>query len=162
MFKRSLKWDNKCRLFIIVITIYILNTWNRSYNHTFGGFNLTSDAENYLKRDMIFIIGSKSSGTSLLQDLLNLHPDINCGDDTVAIPKILNLVGKRIFQNPAQVKFLSDFGVKNDTLEKATGLFIYYVMEKNKKNFYIDPYTIKYLCNKGLNLFIKKLKINCL
>lgn len=110
---------------------------------------LTSKAEAYLSRPLIFIVGAQSSGTSLTRLILDVHPEVNCGDETSVTYRVANFVVQHIFNVNWSVRFLADFGVKNETVEKAAALFIYYMMENNKKNLEFDITKAKYLCNKG-------------
>lgn len=110
---------------------------------------LSSQVERFLNRDMIFIVGVQSSGTTLMRLLLDVHPDVNCGDETGIIFRTLDFVVKDILGSPSIVKFMSDFGVKKQTLKTAAALFIYYMMENNKKNPQVDIGRMKYICNKG-------------
>lgn len=133
-------------------------SYSWSFNNTAAAnlnASLTSKIDEYLTRPMIFIVGAQSSGTSLMRLLLDVHPDVNCGDETSVTHRIVKFVNENILGTDWSVKFLADFGVKNETIEKATGLFVYYIMENNKKNPDFDTTKVKYLCNKGkLTLFL--------
>lgn len=121
----------------------------KRFNQFNDSSSLTSIVERYLNRDMVFIVGVQSSGTTLMRLLLDVHPDVNCGDETAVIYKQLNFVVNDILGSPYIVQFMKDFGVNKRTLNEATALFIYYMMENNKKNPDVDMSKMKYICNKG-------------
>lgn len=110
---------------------------------------MTSQIDMYLNRDIVFIVGSQSSGTTLMRLLLDSHSNINCGDETGIIHLLLKLVRNEYLLDPFYIQFMSDFGIKNQTVAKAAALFIYYMMENNLKNTEVDINRVKYLCNKG-------------
>ena len=112
-------------------------------------FSLHSHVDLYLNREMIFIVGAQSSGTTLMRLILDVHPDINCGDETGIVHMVLKLVTNDYLNSSFYIKFMSDFGVSNQTVSEATAMFIYYMMENNKKNLEFDVTKAKYLCNKG-------------
>lgn len=94
---------------------------------------ISSFIDVYLKQKMIFILGTMSSGTTLMRLVLDTHPKVNCGDETRIIEQVLSLITK-IRKNPINMKFMSKSGIRNSTIDKATSLFIYYVMENNFKS----------------------------
>jgi protein-tyrosine sulfotransferase len=118
--------------------------------HDVTAFNrrLFSIADSFLNQKLIFIIGEVSSGTTLLRYILDSHLQVNCGDETKIIHKLIQLV-KDTFNDAASLSFMQNSGIKNETIQKATALFIYYMMEMNSKkhNTKISS-DIKYLCNK--------------
>lgn len=135
-------------IFVLFVLINIYSYLRVSFKQK-PFLSLVSEAELFLNRDMIFIVGAQSSGTSLMRLLLDVHPDINCGDETAIVHLFLRYIDANILNNIGLQKFFTDFGIRNETIEKATGLFVYYVMENNKKNMKIDTTHVKYLCNKG-------------
>lgn len=97
---------------------------------------LSNIVDNYIQQKMIFVLGSMSSGTTLTRLILDTHPEVNCGDETKIVELLLSFISKTI-NDKYFMKFMANAGTKNITIEKATALFIYYVMENNfkSKNF---------------------------
>ena len=93
---------------------------------------LSKLVDHYIKQKLIFVLGSMSSGTTLMRLVLDTHPEINCGDETKIIELMLSFIEKTN-GNEYFMKFMANTGIQNSTLEKATALFIYYVMENNFK-----------------------------
>lgn len=102
-----------------------------------GGNELTiprisSFVDHYIKQKLIFVLGSMSSGTTLTRLVLDTHPEINCGDETKIIELMLTFIEKTT-TNEYFMRFMANAGTKNATIDKATALFIYYVLENNFK-----------------------------
>ena len=109
---------------------------------------LSSFVESYLNQPLIFIVGAMSSGTTLMRLILDVHPEINCGEETKIVHLFLEFV-RDVYANKFYVDFMNGLGVRNETIDTASALFIYYLMENNKKGPNpINFETIKYLCNK--------------
>lgn len=109
--------------------------------------NLASIVEPYFNQKFIFIVGAMSSGTTLMRLILDVHPEVNCGDETKIVHLLLEFVSG-VYKDSFYVKFMNNSGVKNETINNATALFIYYMMENNKKNLAVKMNEIKYFCNK--------------
>lgn len=121
-----------------------------SENVTIPVSSLSSMAEHYFHRNIIFIVGAQSSGTTLMRLLLDTHPEVNCGDETAIVHLIQSYLNNNIFGKKSLVRFMSDFGVSNQTVTKAVALFIYYIIENNKKHpEIVDTSKFRYICNKG-------------
>lgn len=153
----GISFINRNFLIIILFIFLTINEWNRTWREVaidddklWQNQSLTREADAFINRDMVFVVGAQSSGTTLMRLLLDVHPEVNCGDETFVIFYILDLINFRVLGSPSQLRFLSNFAIKNSTIEKATALFIYYVMENNKKNPQVDTTKVKYLCNKGI------------
>lgn len=46
--------------------------------------------------NLTFVGGSLRSGTTLMRTMLDAHPDIRCGPETLVLPEILKAVGATI------------------------------------------------------------------
>lgn len=109
---------------------------------------LSSIVDNYLSQDLIFVVGAVSSGTTLMRLILDVHPDVNCGDETKIVHLIIEFI-KDVYKKKFYVEFMKSSRVKNETINKATALFIYYMIENNKKHESLQIEGIKRrLCNK--------------
>lgn len=78
---------------------------------------LTSFVDNYLNQNLLFIVGAKSSGTTLMRMILDVHPDVNCGDETKIVHLLLEYV-ESVYRNKYYVEFMRHSGVKNETIKK--------------------------------------------
>lgn len=82
-----------------------------------SNIQLTSFVDNYLNQKLIFIVGAKSSGTTLMRMILDVHPDVNCGDETKIVHLLLEFV-ESVYRNNYYVEFMRHSGVKNETIKK--------------------------------------------
>ncbi len=48
-----------------------------------------SEIENYRNAALVFVGGVPRSGTTLMRAMLDVHPDIRCGEETRVIPQML-------------------------------------------------------------------------
>lgn len=78
---------------------------------------LSSFVDNYLNQKLIFIVGAKSSGTTLMRMILDVHPDVNCGDETKIVHLLLEFI-ESVYRNNYYVEFMRHSGVKNETIKK--------------------------------------------
>ena len=78
---------------------------------------LTSLIEKYLKQKLIFVVGAMSSGTTLMRLILDVHPDVNCGDETKIVNLMLEFVDS-VYRDRFNANFMKSSGVKNDTIDK--------------------------------------------
>lgn len=93
---------------------------------------ISSFVDHYINQKLIFVLGSMSSGTTLMRLVLDTHPEINCGDETKIVELMLTFIEKTT-ANEYFMKFMASAGTKNATIDRATALFIYYVLENNYK-----------------------------
>ena len=121
-----------------------MNTANARISHKKF---LSSIIEPYFKQNFIFIVGAMSSGTTLMRLILDVHPEVNCGDETKIVHLLLEFING-VYKDSFYVKFMNNSGVRNETINNATALFIYYMMENNRKNTGVKMNSIKYFCNK--------------
>lgn len=82
-----------------------------------SNIQLSSFVDNYLNQKLIFIVGAKSSGTTLMRMILDVHPDVNCGDETKIVHLLLEFV-ESVYRNNYYVEFMRHSGVKNETIKK--------------------------------------------
>lgn len=99
---------------------YLLNSIS-NFDHEIEterpNIQLTSFVNNYLNQKLIFIVGAKSSGTTLMRMILDVHPDVNCGDETKIVHLLLEFV-ESVYRNDYYVEFMRHSGVKNETIKK--------------------------------------------
>lgn len=141
---KLLKW-----IILSMLLLFFVFLLERPCQLKLSESSLEGKAPLYFNREMIFVVGAESSGTTLTRLLLDSHPEINCGDETGLIYKIIELAIVDIFQELEQQNSVFSLFEKKEIIRKATAFFIYYVMENNKKNFEVDTTRIRYLCNKG-------------
>jgi len=89
---------------------------------------------------LLFIGGYARSGTTLMRAILDVHPNVSCGPETKIIPTILKYI-KDYKSNSDAMKAFREAGFKNETLDSATSLFVYYILENHIRN-------AKHLCAK--------------
>ena len=78
---------------------------------------LTILSEKYLNKNLLFIVGAMSSGTTLMRLILDVHPDVNCGDETKIVHLMLEFVNS-VYRDRFYVQFMNNSGVRNETIDK--------------------------------------------
>lgn len=78
--------------------------------------------DSYLNRELLFVVGAMSSGTTLMRLILDVHPEVNCGDETKIVHLMLEFV-ESIYRDPFYVQFMNHSGVKNETINKVSKLY---------------------------------------
>lgn len=78
---------------------------------------LTFRSEEYLNKNLLFIVGAMSSGTTLMRLILDVHPDVNCGDETKIVHLMLEFVNS-VYRDRFYVQFMNNSGVRNETIDK--------------------------------------------
>lgn len=78
---------------------------------------LSSLVDDYLNQKLVFIVGAMSSGTTLMRLILDVHPDVNCGDETKIVHLLLEFVDS-VYRDKFYVQFMNNSGVKNETVKK--------------------------------------------
>ena len=87
---------------------------------------------------LIFIGGVPRSGTTLMRAMIDAHPDVRCGEETIVVPDIL-LMHRILWMKESTL--LKEAGVTKDILDSAISSFI---LEINVKHG--EP--AQRLCNK--------------
>ncbi|XP_069112259.1 protein-tyrosine sulfotransferase 1-like [Argopecten irradians] len=83
-------------------------------------FSASADA----KLPLILIGGMPGSGTTLLRVMLDVHPDIRCGEETRVIPYVLGMRWEKWEQSMKEKNILDRAGVTDDVLDAAMSSFI--------------------------------------
>ena len=92
------------------------------------------------KSPIIFIGGYARSGTTLIRAILDVHEDISCGPETKVVPTLLKFIAD-YKKKHVLMKELVKAGFSNSTVDSATSIFIYYVLENHIRH-------TKHLCAK--------------
>ena len=97
-------------------------------------------SEKIAKSPIIFIGGYPRSGTTLIRAILDVHPAVSCGPETIILPPLLKFIKTQRMNR----KFIKDFaqaGFNISLIETSTALFIYEIMEGHLRR-------AKHLCAK--------------
>jgi protein-tyrosine sulfotransferase len=82
---------------------------------------------------LIFVGGYPRSGTTLMRAMLDVHPDVSCGPETIILPPLLSFIKKHV-ESPRFIQNFGHAGFNLSALNVATALFVYNIMEKHIKN----------------------------
>lgn len=88
------------------------------------------DFDKVLNEPVIFMGGYMSSGTTLMRSILDVHPSVKCGPEIKLTAQTLHYLNS-VRENKVMVKFMKDAGVKDMVVNKAYGLFVYYMIMNN-------------------------------
>lgn len=98
------------------------------------------DIDTIFNEPLIFVGGYMSSGTTLMRSILDVHPLVKCGPEIKISVETLNFM-KDKRGDTFLTKFLQNNFVNPERVNKAYGLFVYYLIMKNVKK-------TKRVCNK--------------
>ena len=87
------------------------------------------DRAKMLNSPLIFIGGYPRSGTTLMRAILDVHPSVSCGPETKIIPPLLSMIKK--YKTGTFMNEFNKLGYKNVSIDSATALFIYHIMENH-------------------------------
>ena len=76
---------------------------------------------------IVFIGGLPESGTTLMRAMLDAHPEVRCGEETIAVPQILQKRSKWM-KNKKESMRLEEAGLTGDVLDSAFSAFILEVL----------------------------------
>ena len=82
---------------------------------------------------LIFVGGYPRSGTTLMRAMLDVHPDVSCGPETIILPPLLSFIKKHV-ESPRFIQNFGHAGFNMSALNTATALFVYNIMEKHIKS----------------------------
>lgn len=123
-------------------------TYITNWELTSSKNEISYDYEKILKEPLIFIAGSFRSGTTLMRAIIDVHPSVSCGPETKVIPAIMGFI-TQYQKEPYAVKLVRNKIMKNNTIDSATGLFIYHIManhvRKSERLCDKDPYASIYI-----------------
>ena len=87
------------------------------------------DSDKMLNSPLIFIGGYPRSGTTLMRAILDVHPSVSCGPETKIIHPLLRII--RNYKKEPHLSNFSSLGYENKSLDSATSLFIYHILENH-------------------------------
>ena len=90
------------------------------------------DSDKMLNSPLIFIGGYPRSGTTLMRAILDVHPSVSCGPETKIIHPLLRII--RNYKKEPHLGNFSSLGYENKSLDSATSLFIYHILENHIRN----------------------------
>ncbi|XP_021341802.1 protein-tyrosine sulfotransferase 2-like [Mizuhopecten yessoensis] len=113
---------------VLLVLFYMLYTHDRhdldSDVHDRGPRGGETRAPGDANLPLIFIGGMPGSGTTLLRVMMDVHPDIRCGEETRIIPYILGMRWEK-WEKPVEEKLnLDRAGVTRDVIDAAMASFI--------------------------------------
>ena len=92
----------------------------RTIIHQIGGYVANESP-------LIFLGGYPRSGTTLMRAILDVHPSVSCGPETIILPSFLGFISQRMSDR----HFLTNFDKAHfnlSTLDRASAHFIYQIM----------------------------------
>lgn len=104
------------------------------------------------KHPIIWVGGMPRSGTTLMRAILDVHPDVRCGEETRVIPRVL--MARRTIKSGRNMRenAFGDDDLKkedNDYVDEAMKRFILEVIEKHgpvaRRLCNKDPFALKYM-----------------
>ncbi|KAK6741233.1 hypothetical protein RB195_009224 [Necator americanus] len=100
-----------------------------------------------VEEPLIFIGGVLESGTTLLRTMLDFHPDIRCGKETVIITSVLYM--REQWANNHLLEVASSSGVTQQSLDDASSAFISEIITKHdvmaKRLCNEEPYSAAFM-----------------
>ncbi|CAF0739571.1 unnamed protein product [Brachionus calyciflorus] len=95
--------------------------------------------EKIFQQPIVFIGGYPGSGSSIVQSILEIHANLKCVSNVKLLVKFYDSFIK-LRKTPQLIGFLDDAGFNDTILDKALGLYSYYIFLKKASN-------TKLLCN---------------
>ena len=81
---------------------------------------------------IIFIGGVPESGTKLMRGMLDAHPEVRCGQETIVVPRILQMRSKWMKSQKESIR-LEEAGLTGDVLDSAFSAFILEILAQQGK-----------------------------
>jgi len=95
---------------------------------------------------LIFIGGVPRSGTTLMRAMLDVHPDVRCGEETRVVPRLLQMRSHWMKSQKESLR-LEEAGLTGDVLDSAISSFILEVVARHaepaNRLCNKDPFTLK-------------------
>ena len=104
------------------------------------------------KHPLIWVGGMPRSGTTLMRAILDVHPDVRCGEETRVIPRVL--MARKAMKSEKNIKdlFLGKVDVNKDEsakIDNGIKRFILEIIEKHgpiaRRLCNKDPFALKYM-----------------
>ena len=81
---------------------------------------------------IIFIGGVPESGTKLIRGMLDAHPELRCGQETIVVPRILQMRSKWMKSQKESIR-LEEAGLTGNVLDSAFSAFILEILAQQGK-----------------------------
>ena len=81
---------------------------------------------------IVFIGGVPESGTTLMRGMLDAHPEVRCGQETIVVPRILQMRSKWMKSQKESIR-LEEAGLTGDVLDSAFSAFILEILAQQGK-----------------------------
>lgn len=149
MIKNLILYFNFLLIFSMLFIVIIEFKSNLSYLLICSDYKKSIEIEDIRKIPIIFIGGSPRSGTTLMRSILDTHPDIICGPESIIVPDILNF-HENLFKSGRKIDFLIEAGISPYLIDQAVSLFIYHILEKRNidktgRACLKDPIILEYM-----------------